>query len=94
MKKSEQAVYQDLVPQIGKAYYFRTLSDHWVGRVSAVASRCVCLEEAAWIAESGRLYDFVAEGRADGMEVEPVGQITIYFEAFLPWPHRLLKEQV
>ena len=86
MTKRKQT-YADLIPKVGKCYMFRTLSDHYVGRVTAVGNRCVALEDAAWIADSGRLEEFVRTGRADGLEVEPVDDATVYYEVFIAWDH-------
>lgn len=78
----------------GKCYYVRTLTDHWVGRCVKVGPFCVTMEEAAWIADSGRLADFMTNGKAANMEIEPVGEITCRWIAFLPWPHPLFTKQV
>lgn len=40
--------------QIGRKYFFRTPSFHFVGRVSAITDSDIVLTEAAWIADSGR----------------------------------------
>ena len=81
--------------QIGQKYYVRTLTDHWVGKVVAVSAPfLVCLEEASWVADSGRLGEFMAKGKAANMEIEPVGTVTVRWESFLPWPHKLFKEAV
>lgn len=78
--------------KIGQAYFVRTLSDHWVGRVVAQLPFTLVLEEAAWVASSGRLHEFMAHGQAAGMEVEYVGTVQVTNAvAVLPWPFPLLK---
>jgi hypothetical protein len=58
--------------EIGKCYYVRTLTDHWIGRVIKTELFAVTLEDASWVADSGRLHIFMRDGKADNMEIEPV----------------------
>lgn len=80
--------------EIGKCYYVRTVTDHWVGRVVAVQPFSVTLEDASWVAEAGRLNVFMREGHANNMEIETVGVVTCQWISYLPWPHPLFKETV
>jgi hypothetical protein len=59
--------------EIGRAYYIETFGRYYVGRVREVTATAVVLDSAAWVAYTGRLSEFLAAGRADGMEVEPLG---------------------
>lgn len=82
-------------PTIGQNYYVRTLSDHWVGRLVAIGPHCFLLEDAAWIADTGRyLTNFMESGKAEGMEIEIVGTICVQWHAWLPWRHELFKERI
>lgn len=82
----------------GKCYFVRTVSDHWVGRlVSVDGPHDLTLTDFAWVAHSGRLGEFLANGRADGMEIEaaPDGRLLgVHYLAVTPWPHPLLRETV
>ena len=79
----------------GKCYYVRTVTDHWVGKVEeCLGPFCVKLTEAAWIANSGRLHTFCATGKAEQMEVEPVGTIVVQWLAAIEWPHATFKKAV
>jgi hypothetical protein len=80
--------------EIGNCYYVRTVTDHWVGRCVSLGPHSITLEDAAWIAESGRLHEFMSNGRAENMEVEPVGYVCVQWLAWLPWPHALFREAV
>lgn len=81
--------------EIGKTYYVRTDTDHWVGRLVGIDGPfTVSLEQASWVAESGRLHQFCKRGEADGMEIEPVGKITCHWRAIIDWPHKLFTEAV
>ena len=70
--------------------------NNYVGEfVGIVGSRLVELKNAVWVSESGRyLSTFMAEGRADGMEVEPMGTHSIRsFDDIDLWPHPLFTER-
>lgn len=55
--------------QIGQAYHIRTVTHYWTGRLVAVTPQELVLEDAAWIANTGRFTDFFSDGPD---EVEPV----------------------
>ncbi len=83
----------DLAP--GQSYFVRTVTDYWVGElVSVDGPRELTLKGAAWVANTGRLHEFVRDGRAEGMEIEPVGTVMCSWLAVLPWPHPLFREAV
>lgn len=81
--------------KIGEAYFIRTVTYFATGRVKAIVGSFLVLEDAAWIADTGRFSDALAKGVMD--EVEPVdvemfvntGSIT---DAF-PWKFNLPREQ-
>jgi hypothetical protein len=83
---------------VGGNYYVRTDTDHWLGRVVSVdGPYTLTLEDFAWVANSGRLGEFLSAGRAAGMEVEaaPAGMtITVNWRACLSWPHPLIRATV
>jgi hypothetical protein len=80
---------------IGETYFFQTCTKDWVGRlVSIDGPYTIVLEDASWVAESGRLHLFVKNGKADGMEIEPVGVVSCQWVNWIPWPHSLFKESV
>ncbi len=56
--------------EIGKNYFIRTVTMHHTGRLVAVTQQELVLEDAAWIADSGRFSDALAD--TDNLkEVEP-----------------------
>lgn len=76
-------------------------NDDYVGKlVEYLPGKMVALTQASWVANSGRLATFCAEGKADSMEIEPVGDICVTFVDIKPWvskkgkPHPLFTEQV
>lgn len=57
--------------RVGDAYFFRTVTMHWTGRIVAIHDGYLVLDEAAWIADSGRYHEATT---ADALnEVEPAG---------------------
>lgn len=83
---------QDL---IGKKFFFRTVTYHLTGKVVKVFGSIVELEDAAWIADSGRFMNCIVNGSVD--DVEPVGQAFLNIQTvtdFFPWKHNLPMEQI
>src|ERR1039458_6846386 len=84
---SSIATYPDL---IGAAFFFRTVTYHLVGRVEEQTGSFVRLADAAWIADSGRFTQAIADGTLN--EVEPVGTAWVNLDSvtdFYPWNHAL-----
>ena len=78
----------------GLKLFFRTVTYHNVGRVKKVSGRIIQLENASWVADSGRFMNAIKNGQLD--EVEPVGDMYLNFESvvdFFPWKHDLPTEQ-
>lgn len=81
--------------EVGKTYFVQSCTKDWVGRlVSIDGPYTVTLEDAAWVALSGRLHAFVRDGQADGMEIEPVGVVCVQWVNWIPWDHALFKDPV
>ena len=55
---------------LGKAYLIRTVTMHYTGRVVVVTDSDVLLEDAAWIADTGRFSGCIKDGTVN--ECEPV----------------------
>lgn len=55
--------------KIGESYLFRTVTHIEVGRVKKIIGQFVELEDASWIADTGRYYDCLKYGVFN--EVEP-----------------------
>lgn len=80
---------------IGKAYLVRTVTMIVTGRVVRVMNGLLVLEDAAWIADTGRFSDALKTGELS--EIEPaegcvfvgLGAIVDVYE----WNHKLPREQ-
>ena len=81
---------QSLKDMVGEKYFFRTVTYHLTGRVKKVIGNILELENAAWIADSGRFSECIKKGTLN--EVEPVGRAYINMDTltdFFPWKHPL-----
>jgi len=85
---------QSLKDMVGEKFFFRTVTYHLTGRVKKVIGSILELENAAWIADSGRFMNAIKKGELK--EVEPVGRAFININSvtdFFPWKHRLPEAQ-
>lgn len=95
-KKSDLKYQNMKIPfKVGSAYFIRTVTYFATGRVKAIVGQFLVLEEAAWIADTGRFSDAMAKGVMS--EVEPVKtdmflNISSITDAF-PWGFKLPQEQ-
>jgi hypothetical protein len=75
-------------------FFFRTITYHLIGRVVRRFGNFLQLEDASWVADSGRFMDAIKNGNLN--EVEPVGSAWVNISAvtdFFPWKHKLPTEQ-
>ena len=90
-EKIDISSFDDLV---GKSFFFRTVTYHLVGKVIKRIGMFLQLENASWVADSGRFMNAIKEGKLN--EVEPVGTAFVNLESvtdFFPWRHALPEEQ-
>jgi len=79
---------------VGQKLFIRTVTYHMTGKVVKRMGAFIQLEDAAWIADSGRFSDAIKNGNLD--EVEPVGTAWINLSSivdFFPWKHSLPTKQ-
>jgi len=77
----------------GKNVYVRTLTFHYTGRVIQGDAHSLILEDAAWIADSGRFGEALLSGRLS--EIEPFPDGPVYVSAIVDvteWTHELPRE--
>jgi len=80
---------------IGEKYFFRTVTYHLLGKVTKRVGNFLQLDNASWIADSGRFTDAIKKGELS--EIEPVGRAYVNLDSvtdFFPWAHSLPKKQV
>ena len=62
---------------IGKNYFIRTVTHHHTGRLVQVTQQELVLEDAAWIADDGRLTDALRTGNFNEVEMFPKGRVLV-----------------
>ena len=81
--------------EVGKNYFLRTISIYYTGCLKAITDDILTLSKAAWIADTGRFYDFLKTGSAN--EVEPfVDDVHIPIGSICEvtlWGHKLFEVQ-
>lgn len=87
---------KELEDLVGEKFFFRTVTYHLTGRVKRIIAGFILeLENAAWVADSGRFMQAIKRGRLK--EVEPVGRAFISINSvtdFFPWLHDLPSKQI
>lgn len=81
--------------KVGEKYFIRTVTYFATGRVKAITGHFLELEDAAWVADTGRFRQAIMDGVLD--EVEPVDvpmyvNINSITDSFL-WEKELPREQ-
>jgi uncharacterized Fe-S cluster-containing protein len=88
---TERAICTKLV---GTEVFIRTVTYHLVGRVKSFDGAFFELEDASWVADSGRFHQAIKDGTLN--EVEPVGVAFVNVGAItdmFPWTHALPTKQ-
>lgn len=94
---------KDLIPNnkeldsfIGNNFYIRTVTYHCTCKiVGIIAGRFFKLENASWIPDTPRFYNFINDGALD--EVEPYGDSFLAIDVIveiIPWKHPLPNKQL
>ena len=95
-KDNSQPKEQEVIPVLlGESYLFRTVTHIEVGRVKSVHGNFVTLEDASWIADTGRYHDCLSKGEFSEVEPYPISS-TINAASLInyaPWPHTLPRDQ-
>ena len=63
--------------EIGKNYLIRTVTMIDTGRLVAVTTQELVIEDAAWIADTGRFADAIKSGNFNEVEPFPSGRVII-----------------
>jgi hypothetical protein len=82
---------------VGRTYFFEEANGKdYVGRLVFIHGPLTfAVSNASWVAVAGRLSVFMREGRAEGMEIEPVGNVPImHCTGVREWNHELFPEAV
>jgi len=63
--------------EIGKNYFVRTVTHYLTGRVLRVTQQEIVVEDAAWIADTGRFSDSIRNAEFIEVEPYPPGEVII-----------------
>jgi hypothetical protein len=63
--------------EVGKPYLIRTVTMTLTGRLVAVTPHELALEDAAWIADTGRFADALLSGEYSEVEPYPAGRVLV-----------------
>jgi len=80
--------------QVGKNYFIRTFSYHYVGKLVAINENNLILENASWVADSGRFGEALVNGKLSETE-KYVHDVVLFRNSLLDateWQHELPKE--
>ena len=69
--------------EIGANYFIRTVTHHHTGKLIQVTPTELVLENAAWIADDGRLTQSLKTGDFNEVEMFPTGPVIIGREAII-----------
>lgn len=73
VKKIEGCSSDNPFMEIGKSYFIRTVTHYFTGRLIWVGEKEIVLEEAAWIADTGRFHQFIDGKTVNESEPFPKG---------------------
>lgn len=77
---------------LGRSYLIRTVTHYIVGRLVAVSPHELWLEDAAWVADTGRFAQALESGALSEVEPFPAGAVAVGRGAIADacaWPHAL-----
>ena len=77
IKKIENCGSDNPFMEIGKTYFIRTVTHYFTGRLIWVGDKEIALEEAAWIADTGRFNEFMKGKVVNEVEPFPSGSTVI-----------------
>lgn len=63
--------------QVGKNYFIRTVTMIQTGRLVGVTQQELILEDAAWIADTGRFHEALKTGKFSEVEPYPDGKVIV-----------------
>ena len=82
--------------QIGKNYFIRTVTMIQVGRLIKVTEQELVLEDAIWVADTGRFTQALENGDLDEVETFPAGEVIVGRGAVVDacvWINQVVREQ-
>jgi len=78
---------------IGKSYFIRTVTYHFVGTIKEITGKWIVLKDASWVADSGRFHTALETGELN--EVEYMKQAIVNMDTITDateWENKVPKE--
>ena len=81
---------------VGRAVLLRTVTHYYTGRIALIRAHEIVLTEAAWIADTGRWWNALKEGKLAEVEpfIDPVSVNRDVIVDCTEWRHALPAKQV
>lgn len=79
--------------EIGEAYFIRTVTYHFIGKIKEIKGKFLLLSDACWVADSGRFHEALEKGtlsEVEYMETAFVNMDTIVDAS--PWKNKIPKD--
>lgn len=81
---------------VGKAYLIRTVTNYLIGRVVCVMETEIIIEDASWVADTGRYANAIETGVLKEVEPYPDGNVIVGRGSVVDaceWRHPLPRDQ-
>lgn len=81
--------------KLGQNYFIRTVTHYYTGKLTKIVGQFLVLEDACWIADTGRFHDFIKDGKCNEYEAF-VDDVYIPISSVVDitaWGHKLFKGQ-
>ena len=79
--------------KVGEKYFIRTATFFQLGRLKEICGKWLILEEASWIADTGRFHEFLKDGKCNEYEAF-VEDVFVPLDSVIDitvWGHSLFK---
>ena len=81
---------------IGENYFIRTVTMIQIGKLIKVTDKELVLEDAIWVADTGRFADALEKGNLDEVEPFPAGEVIVGRGAIIDaciWSNDIVRER-
>lgn len=95
IKNEKSGIEENNFWKTGKAYFIRTVTMHLIGKVKQISDKELLLDDAVWVADSGRFHNALRDGKLN--ETEPfINEVIINRDCIVDatiWQHLIPNEQ-
>lgn len=94
--EKEQRKYESLEDMKGGIVFIRTVTHYYTGRVKNITGQFLHLEEATWVADTGRFAQFMQGNPNESLETEPMGETFVNIDSIIdisPYKSLLIEQK-